>query len=64
VDEILIRFCHSVELYNQSAQRGYDICFAQGVVNSDHSATPGMEQLLAQADRLMYQQKRKLETAR
>jgi diguanylate cyclase (GGDEF)-like protein len=60
VGEILARFRDSVALYNQSAQRGYDICFAQGVVNSDHSAAPGVEQMLAQADRLMYQQKRQL----
>ena len=60
VGEILARFRDSVALYNQSAQRCYDICFAQGVVNSDHSVAPGVEQMLAQADRLMYQQKRQL----
>jgi diguanylate cyclase (GGDEF)-like protein len=64
VADILFRFRRSVRLHNQSAQRGYDICFAEGVVNVDLSAALPMDELLSQADRLMYQKKRGLSIAR
>ncbi len=60
VDEILDRFRRSLGLLNRTAGRGYDIAFAQGVVNVDPRSTASIEDLLAQADALMYQQKSSL----
>jgi diguanylate cyclase (GGDEF)-like protein len=60
VDEILDRFRRSLGLLNRTADRGYDIAFAQGVVNVDARSTTSIEDLLARADALMYQQKSRL----
>ncbi len=65
VDEILARFRHLLGMYNQAAGRGYAIGFAQGVVSVGVRSTLSIEDLLARADTLMYEQKSRLaETAR
>jgi diguanylate cyclase (GGDEF)-like protein len=64
VDEVLARFRDSLDDYNRGADRGYDIRFAQGVVNASAHSALSIEGMLLKADGLMYQQKNKLTAVR
>lgn len=64
VDEILARFRDTLDDYNRTAGRGYDIGFAQGVVNANAHSASSVESMLLRADDLMYQQKNKLTAVR
>lgn len=63
VDEVLVRFRCALDSYNLAAGRGYDIGFAQGVVNAGACSTLSIEDMLLKADDQMYQQKSKLALA-
>lgn len=54
--EVLARFAESIRDYNVTAQRGYDLVYSAGRV-VHQSADDPIEQLLAQADALMYEHK-------
>lgn len=60
VAEILERFSGALGAYNRSAERGYDIAFAQGECSVDARSNLSIEDMLDRADALMYQQKQKL----
>ena len=64
VDEVLARFRYSLYNFNRTADRGYDIGFAQGVVSASAHSALSVEDMLRKADGLMYQQKNKLTAMR
>lgn len=53
-EEIIERFSHALDMYNQEAQRGYDILFSYGVVAFNPQKHSDIEELLAEGDALMY----------
>jgi len=57
-DEILDRLSQHVEKYNRESQRGYDILYSVGTVQYDSSRHSNVPDLMAEADTLMYEQKR------
>jgi len=57
-DEILDRFRKQVERYNKESQRGYDILFSVGVVQYEPARHNDVSDLMAEADTLMYEQKK------
>lgn len=56
-EEVVGRFRQSVERYNKEAMRGYDITFCEGIVTLEGESHPSIEDLLSQADSLMYEKK-------
>lgn len=57
LDEVLARFADAIREYNATAQRGYDLAYSAGRVV--HQPDNGLiETLLAQADALMYENKK------
>lgn len=60
-ENTIARFLQDIEDYNQEANRGYDISCSYGIVEVDHQLDSSIEDLLGQADALMY--KKKLEKA-
>ena len=58
VEDVLIRFDSAVNHYNQQAQRGYDVCYSIGIAAFDPERHASVEDLLAEADTLMYQHKK------
>jgi len=58
VGKTISRFQDSIEQYNKKSDRGYDISFAEGIVDIDHEKNLPLESLLSQADSLMYDKKR------
>lgn len=56
--KVIERFRKSIEMYNQQANRGYDISFCDGVVTVEHDQDRSVETLLSRADSLMYEKKR------
>jgi len=59
LNSTLDRLQQSVDDHNRQAQRGYDIVFSVGAVAFDAARHADMAQLMAEADTLMYEQKRK-----
>jgi len=59
VDNVLARFNEAVAEYNAQAKRGYDICYSTGIAVYDKSKHDSIEELLAEADTLMYENKQK-----
>jgi len=53
------RFSESLDNYNNQSNRGYDISFSVGVVTVEHDQAYTLEELLNQADSLMYENKHK-----
>ncbi len=64
VNEVLARFEKAVSEYNAQAKRGYDICYTAGIAVYDKSKHNSIEELLAEADTLMYENKQKSVAAR
>jgi diguanylate cyclase (GGDEF)-like protein len=56
-EEIVARLRLSLAAYNREAKRGYDITFSDGIVAVDHEEGLTVEQLLSNADKLMYKNK-------
>ena len=57
-DAVLGRFSQHVEEYNRESQRGYDILYSVGTVQYDSSRHGNVPDLMAEADTLMYEQKK------
>lgn len=57
LDEVLARFADAIREYNATAQRGYDLAYSAGRV-VHHPDNGSIETLLAQADALMYENKK------
>ena len=55
VEIILERFNQAVINYNENAKRGYDICYSIGIATYDSSKHKSIEDLLSEADTLMYE---------
>jgi diguanylate cyclase (GGDEF)-like protein len=55
---ILDRFSEQVERYNRESKRGYDILYSVGVVEYDPKSHQQVSDMMAEADTLMYEQKR------
>jgi diguanylate cyclase (GGDEF)-like protein len=55
--KIVERFRNQVDTYNAESERGYDICFSDGVVSMQPDQDTLVEDLLREADVLMYEKK-------
>ena len=53
----MIRFRSLVDVYNAHASRGYDIEFSDGIVSIEPDQNCTIEDLLCEADVLMYEKK-------
>lgn len=58
VEDVLTRFDSAVNHDNQQAQRGYDLCYSVGIATFDPERHSSIQDLLAEADTLMYQHKK------
>ena len=59
LDGALERLEKAIDDYNDNAESGFDIEFSCGKVTFDASGTADVSDLMAQADALMYQNKKK-----
>lgn len=57
--DVLKRFTQVVDIHNQQASRGYDLAFSVGTVEFKADIHENIADLLKQADRLMYEHKRR-----
>lgn len=57
-EEVIERFSHSLNNYNQEAKRGYDVSFSYGIVELNLEQHSTIEELLADGDSLMYELKK------
>jgi len=57
-EEIIERFCQSLDAYNINAKHDYEISFSYGVVEYDPKNHTSVELLLADGDFLMYESKK------
>lgn len=55
--EIVARFRGLVDLFNAEMNRGYDIAFSDGIVNVQPDNDCSIDDLLREADVLMYEKK-------
>ena len=55
--EIVARFRSQVDAYNARAKRGYDLCFSDGIVSMLPDQDTLVDDLLCEADVLMYEKK-------
>jgi diguanylate cyclase (GGDEF)-like protein len=55
--EIVARFRGQVDAYNAQAKRGYDLCFSDGIVSMLPDQDSLVDDLLREADVLMYEKK-------
>ena len=55
--EIVARFRDQVDAYNTQAKRGYDLCFSDGIVSMLPDQDSLVDDLLREADVLMYEKK-------
>ncbi len=55
--EIVPRFRSQVDTYNVQAKRGYDLCFSDGIVSMQPDQDSLVDDLLREADVLMYEKK-------
>ena len=55
--EIVARFRGQVDAYNTQAKRGYDLCFSDGIVSMLPDQDSLVDDLLREADVLMYEKK-------
>jgi diguanylate cyclase (GGDEF)-like protein len=62
VTAILERFDEDLKTYNEQARRGYDISYSAGVAAYDSAKHKSIEDMLAEADTLMYEQKKQTAT--
>ena len=57
IEATLARLQNALNEYNQNSQRGYELKFSVGHVSIQTEIALSIEQLLEQADKLMYAQK-------
>ena len=57
-EDVVTKFLLSLEKYNEGANRGYDISVSYGIVEFNHNHHQTVEALLAEADSMMYKQKK------
>lgn len=57
-EETIARFQHSLEKFNQEADRGYAISFSYGIVEFNPDKHQSIEALLVEGDALMYEEKK------
>ena len=57
-EEIMVRFNRSLKEINQQANRGYDVTFSYGIVESNPEKYTAIDELLVNGDTLMYEVKR------
>jgi GGDEF domain-containing protein len=62
LERALERLRDAIDQYNKDAKRGYDIAFSYGKVAFDASGHADVEDLMAKADALMYQNKQDKDT--
>ncbi len=62
LDRALCHLRQTVDRCNREDQRGYDLAYSVGAVQFDTSRHASVEELLAEADALMYEQKRQRRT--
>jgi len=55
--EIVARFRGQIDAYNAEAKRGYDLCFSDGIVSMLPDQDSLVDDLLCEADVLMYEKK-------
>ena len=55
--EIVGRFRSLLDIFNEQIKRGYDLSFSEGIVGLDPEGDSGIDQLLEEADVLMYENK-------
>ncbi len=53
----MARFRGQVDTYNVQAKRGYDLCFSDGIVSMQPDQDSLVDDLLREADVLMYEKK-------
>lgn len=58
-EELIERFRTLLDISNRKSTRGYNITFSSGVVSVDAENAASLEQLLDEADSLMYKKKKK-----
>ena len=63
LDSALRRLRENLDRHNYQAQRGYDIAYSVGAVQFDTRRHADIEGLMAEADAVMYQQKKRRQTA-
>lgn len=61
---ILDRFSQKVDEYNKVSQRGYDILYSVGMVKYDAARHKDVSDLMAEADTLMYEHKKRSRSER
>lgn len=59
-EELIDRFQLSLDSYNLKENRGYDISFCSGIVETDKNKQQSIDILLSQADSIMYKKKHQL----
>jgi len=64
IEAVRHRIHQKLSSFNASPGRRYDLSFSIGIVPSDATQHSGIEQILSQADALMYQQKRSKKDSR
>ncbi len=57
-EQIMVKFNRSLKKFNQEANRGYDVTFSYGIVESNPEKHPAIDELLLNGDTLMYEVKR------
>jgi len=58
-ETIIERFNRAIDKYNAEKERGYSVSFSYGIVEFDLPRHEGIEGLLEEADRLMYESKKR-----
>jgi len=61
-EHVVSEFRKSVDNYNKKSQKDYDILFSHGTVEYDINKHPSIEDLIHEADKYMYENKRKRES--
>ncbi|WP_087022352.1 GGDEF domain-containing protein [Thaumasiovibrio subtropicus] len=59
----LNRFRESVKSFNKEANRGYDLCFSEGIASAKPNEDVSLEAMLEEADKAMYKHKQRFKTA-
>ncbi len=56
-EQTILRLRNSLQTHNQESNSGYEISFSEGIVTIDYEKDLSLEELLSQADSLMYDKK-------
>ncbi len=58
VQQVMARFQETIDHYNMQAKRGYDVRYSAGWVTREPDGEESIDELMAQADARMYEQKK------